>query len=557
MRTFFFIILISVLAILPAKAQPKYEIRATWLTTLGGMDWPRNKATNSKTIEKQQQELCDILDRLKEANFNTVIMQTRLRGDLIYPSQIETFPEALTGRTGRNPGYDPLAFAIEECHKRGMELHAWFVTIPVGNNRQVKLLGKHSIVRKNRKLCKQHEGAWYLDPGHPGTADYLASIVREIVTRYDVDGIHFDYIRYPENARRFPDKDTYRKYGKGKDLKEWRRDNITSIVRRLHAEVKQVKPWVKVSSSPVGKFRDTSRYSSLGWNAYETVYQDAQGWLEEGIHDALFPMMYFKDNHFYPFTLDWQENKHGRWVIPGLGIYFLSPKEKDWPLHEISRQIHFTRQVGLDGQAYFRNRFLLDNVKEVFEEVKHSFYTSPALVPPMVWQDSIPPTTPSEPSFQAQSDGSIRLIWSASKDNHDLPVSYHLYGSNVYPVDINEAGNILQTYIRDNETTIKGMKGKRYFAVTSADRYGNESEPLALNKPSDLDIPILNAGNVLTLPALEEVVQEILICNAMGETISREKPHKEISLDSLSDGFYFVYTLKKGGEKELLGSILK
>ena len=556
MRTFFFFLLITVLAVLPAQAQPKHEIRATWLTTLGGMDWPRQKATNAKSIEKQKQELCHILDQLKEANFNTVILQTRLRGDLIYPSSIETFPEALTGRTGRNPGYDPLAFAIEECHKRGMELHAWMVTIPAGNNRQVKLLGKHSIVRKNRKICKQHQGAWYLDPGHPETADYLASIVREITTRYDIDGIHFDYIRYPENARRFPDKDTFRKYGKGKDLKQWRRDNITSIARRLYQEVKQLKPWVKVSSSPIGKYRDTNRYPSLGWNAYETVYQDAQGWLEEGIHDALFPMMYFKDNHFYPFALDWQENKHGRWVVPGLGIYFLSPKEKDWPLDEISRQIHFTRQIGLDGHAYFRNRFLLDNVKGVFDELKHRFYTSPALLPPMIWQDSIPPTTPTEPCFQTQSDGSIHMAWSASKDNHDLPVSYHLYGSNVYPVDTKEANNLMQTYLRNNKTTIKDWKGKRYFAVTSTDRYGNESKPLALNEPTDTDIPILNTGNILTLSSLKGI-QDILICNAMGETISRVKPHKVISLDSLSNGLYWVYALNKRGEKKLLGSILK
>ena len=432
MRTFLLILLSTFLIIAKAEAQPKHEIRATWLTTLGGMDWPRNKATNASSILKQQQELCAILDQLKEANFNTVMLQTRLRGDLIYPSQIETFPEALTGRTGRNPGYDPLAFAIEECHKRGMELHAWIVTIPAGNNRQVRLLGKHSVVRKKRKIVKQHQGAWYLDPGQPETADYLASIVREIVSRYDVDGIHFDYIRYPENARRFPDRDTHRKYGKGKDLKQWRRDNITAIARRLYNEVKQAKPWVKVSSSPVGKFKDTSRYSSLGWNAYETVYQDAQGWLKEGIHDALFPMMYFKDNHFYPFALDWKENDYGRWVVPGLGIYFLSPRKQDWPLDEVSRQLFFTRQTGLAGHAFFRNKFLLDNVKGIFDELKHEFYTAPALVPPMTWQDSIAPTAPTSPIYEAQKDGSIKLSWSASKDNDDLPVVYHLYASNTY-----------------------------------------------------------------------------------------------------------------------------
>ena len=556
MQTFLLILISLLFLSLKAEAQPKHEIRATWLTTLGGMDWPRNKATNADGIRRQQQELCDILDRLKEANFNTVLMQTRLRGDLIYPSAIETFPEALTGRTGRNPGYDPLAFAIEECHKRGMELHAWIVTIPAGNNRQVKLLGKHSVVRKNRKICKQHQGAWYLDPGHPETADYLASIVREIVSRYDVDGIHFDYIRYPENARRFPDKDTHRKYGKGKDLRQWRRDNITAIARRLHAEVKQLKPWVKVSSSPVGKFKDTNRYSSMGWNAYETVYQDAQGWLKEGIHDALFPMMYFKDNHFYPFVLDWKENDHGRWVVPGLGIYFLSPREKDWPMDEVSRQLYFTRQTGLSGHAFFRNRFLLDNVKGILDELKYEFYTTPALIPPMTWLDSIAPSAPTHPLYEPQANGDVKLAWSQSKDNHDLPVIYHLYASNSYPVDTNEAHHLLLTSLRDTTVILKSNQGRAYYAVTASDRYGNESTPLELNTTPQADLPILNRGNKLVLPSLENV-QEILICNTLGEIISKVQYQSDISLEVLPEGFYLVYTLGKEGERILIGTILK
>ena len=308
MRTFLLILLSTFLIIAKAEAQPKHEIRATWLTTLGGMDWPRNKATNASSILKQQQELCAILDQLKEANFNTVMLQTRLRGDLIYPSQIETFPEALTGRTGRNPGYDPLAFAIEECHKRGMELHAWIVTIPAGNNRQVKLLGKHSIVRKNRKICKQHQGAWYLDPGHPETADYLASIVREIVTRYDVDGIHFDYIRYPENARRFPDKDTHRKYGKGKDLKQWRRENITAIARR--------------NSSNYGEYFEK-------W------------WVED--QEDLEVQMYIEDSQDYRFSQEKYDEVYRLWGENGLGsIYF--------PRTTVQSLYHDT--MGIEGTVY-------------------------------------------------------------------------------------------------------------------------------------------------------------------------------------------------------------
>lgn len=565
MRTFFITLLLVIPSFLPVLSQPKYEIRATWLTTLGGMDWPRIKAGNASSIQRQQKELCDILDRLKAANFNTVLLQTRLRGDLIYPSSIETFAESLTGNTGRNPGYDPLAFAIEECHKRGMELHAWLVTIPAGNTRQVKLLGKNSVVQKNRKICKLYRGNWYLDPGNPETKEYLSRIVKEITARYDIDGIHFDYIRYPEGADNFPDTDSFRKHGKGKDLKQWRRDNITDIVRRLYTDIKGLKPWVKVSSSPIGKYRDTNRYPSRGWNAYYIVYQDAQKWLKEGIHDALFPMMYFQGNNFYPFALDWKENCSNRWIVPGLGIYFLSPHEQDWPLDEVVRQIHFTRQVRLNGQAYFRNRFLLDNTKGILDELKENFYTAPALVPPMTWMDSIPPSTPapltlpSPPSLQLLPDGKLRLNWQASTDNGVGGVVYHLYGSDTYPVDINNPQNLLATHLVSTTYDYRPnvpWRQKRYFAVTAADRFGNESTPLELNAASELDMPLLNKGDVLYLPQLEGA-QGVKAYVATGEEVWHANYASQLSIRSLPEGFYIVEVIDTEGKNIFTGTILK
>ena len=559
MRTLFLTLLLVMLTSLPVISQPKYEIRATWLTTLGGMDWPRTKAGNATGIQRQKKELCDRLDCLKAANFNTVLLQTRLRGDMIYPSSIETFAESLTGYTGRNPGYDPLAFAIEECHKRGMELHAWIVTIPAGNTRQVKLLGRNSIVQKNRKICKLYKGNWYLDPGNPETQEYLSRIVKEITSQYDIDGIHFDYIRYPEQADNFPDKDSYRRYGKGKELRQWRRDNITDIVRRLYTDIKSIKPWVKVSSSPIGKYRDTNRYPSRGWNAYHVVYQDAQKWLKEGIHDALFPMMYFQGNNFYPFALDWKENNGNRWIIPGLGIYFLSPREQDWPLDEIVRQIHFTRQIKLNGQAYFRNRFLLDNTKGVLDELKENFYTTPALIPPMRWADSIPPSVPSTPSVQQLPNGKLRMSWQESTDNSNQAVVYHLYGSNTYPVDINQSQNLVATHLIANEyeyAAIFPWLQKQYFAVTAADRFGNESAPLALNTVSDMDIPLLNKGDMLYLPEIEDA-QTIIIYNVTNEEVWKTDYVNKLSLASLPDGFYTVKVFNRQSKSLFAGSIMK
>ena len=488
MRKLISLLIIILCPLLAAYGQqaPKYEIRASWITTLGGLDWPTRKATSKSGIEAQKKELCDILDRLKAANFNTVLLQTRVRGDVIYPSAIETFTESLAGKEGRSPGYDPLQFAIDECHKRGMELHAWMVAIPIGNNRQIKLLEKNSVVKKQPSICIHYKDSWYLDPGNPKTDSYLAKLINEVVSRYDVDGIHFDYIRYPERAKDFPDHTSYRKYGKKKDLSQWRRDNMTRIVRRLYTEVKQIKPWVKVSCSPIGKYNDTGRYSSSGWNAYKEVYQDAQLWLKNGIHDALFPMMYFQGNNFYPFALDWQENKSGRWIVPGLGIYFLHPKEQDWKLDEIARQIYFLRNIKADGEAYFRNRFVMDNTKGLLDELQEHFYATPAVVPPMTWADSIAPSVPTDTRLNILDKG-VKISWKASTDN--MPkggVYYRIYASNTYPVDTNMAENIIETRTDGTEYTFcpsSPWEEKMYWAITAVDRCGNESEAVQLVSP--------------------------------------------------------------------------
>ena len=371
MKQLLLAIVFSILA-LPLTAQsigettnrpPKYEVRAAWITAVYGLDWPRTRATTPESIRKQKAELIEILDRLKDANFNTVLFQTRTRGDVLYRSKIEPFNSILTGKTGGDPGYDPLAFAVEECHKRGMECHAWMVAIPLGNRKHVANLGNTSVTKQKSAICVPYKREYFLNPGNPQTKEYLMSLVREVVEKYDVDGVHFDYLRYPENALRFPDTYDFRKYGKGRDLSQWRRDNITEIVRHLYKGVKALKPWVKVSTCPVGKYRDTSRYPSRGWNAFHTVYQDAQGWLGEGIQDQIYPMIYFRGNHFYPFALDWQEQSNGRQIIPGLGIYFLDPSEGNWTLDEVERQMYFIRKHKLAGQAHYRVKYLMDNTQ--------------------------------------------------------------------------------------------------------------------------------------------------------------------------------------------------
>ncbi len=479
MKRFLFILLAG-LAMPPLAAQaPKYEVRAAWVTAVYGLDWPRTKATTPANIKKQKDELVEILDKLKAAHFNTVLFQARARGDVFYRSGIEPFNDILTGKAGRDPGYDPLAFAVSECHKRGMECHAWMVALPLGNRRHVASLGKASVTKKRPDICVPYMREYYLNPGNPQTKEYLMSLVREVVERYDVDGVHFDYLRYPARATRFQDRRDFRKYGKGRSLAQWRRDNLTEIVRYIYKEVKKVKPWVKVSTCPVGKYRDTSRYSSKGWNAFDAVYQNVQGWLGEGIQDQVYPMMYFRGNNFYPFALDWKEHSNGRQIIPGLGIYFLDPAEGNWDIDEVERQIYFLRANRLDGQSHYRARYLMDNVQGLYDILLDDFYPAPALQPAMTWIDDIAPTAPTGLQVEPIEEGYWKLHWAASADNDTVNApQYVVYASDAYPVDTGNPENIIAPRVTGTEyiyAPLRPWPTCRYFAVTAIDRYGNES----------------------------------------------------------------------------------
>ncbi len=354
------LILIYVLiACIMTEAQPvatpslNDEIRAVWLTTIGGIDWPRTYATSPATIEQQKRELTRMLDRLKLIRINTVLLQTRIRGTVIYPSSLEPWDGCMSGQPGRSPGYDPLRFAIDECHKRGMELHAWVVTLPLGKWNGA---GCRNMRNKYPKLIRRIGEDGFLNPEQPQTGDIIASVCEEIVRKYDVDGIHLDYIRYPDGWKIKVGRSTGR-------------EHITSIVRKIHTAVKSVRRNIKLSCSPIGKYEDLSRYSSRGWNAYMGVCQDAQGWLRMGLMDQLYPMMYFKGNQFFPFALNWSENKYGKEVAAGLGIYFLDPHEGNWKIDEVKRQLAICRQYGL-GQCFFRAKFLLDNVQGLYDYLR-------------------------------------------------------------------------------------------------------------------------------------------------------------------------------------------
>lgn len=535
---------------------PKYEVRAVWLTTIGGIDWPHSYAQSERSAEKQKEELRAILDRLQKANINTILLQTRIRATTIYPSQYEPWDGCLSGFPGKSPGYDALQFAIDECHKRGMEVHAWVVTIPVG---KWNSYGCRQLRKRFPRLIKRIDQDGYMDPEATQTGCYLAEMCREIVQRYDVDGIHLDYIRYPETW-------------KFRISKDQARGNITRIVEKIHQAVKKEKPWVKMSCSPIGKFDDLSRYWSHGWNAYTKVAQDAQAWLKDGLMDELFPMMYFRGDQFFPFAIDWKEHSYGKIIAPGLGIYFLDPKEGKWNISDITSELYHLRNIG-EGHAFFRNKFLLDNHQGVYDFVTAHFNRYPALVPPMTWESNKRPQQPVTLCIE-ENEGTTTLRWDNSLQYEDgtaikTPYIYNnVYASKEYPVDVHDARNLILTRTTRRQLTTRTGNTPTYYAVTTTDGFGNESRAKQLNQTAVMKTTtrygkacrLTTTGESIILPSSihETDCQYIIVKNMQEQAVYITKPqNRKINIKKIKDGIYTLNCVNYRNIEHTLGTFIK
>jgi uncharacterized lipoprotein YddW (UPF0748 family) len=442
---------------------PKYEVRAIWLTTLGGIDWPR-----SHDAQEQQQSLRRIVQDLKEKNFNTIFFQVRPRGNAFYRSRYEPWAEELTGTAGKDPGWDPLAFLLAEAHAAGMEVHAWLNMAKVyGEGRPHRSSPAH-VLDAHPSWVKKSGHEWWIDMGIPAAREYLKNVVLDVALTYDVDGIHFDYLRYPEGG--IEDLESFRLYGDGMQRDNWRRSNVDRLVTDVYRSLKKQKPHLKIGSAPVGLFHTMNGVQS-DFTGYDGVYQDARGWLRKGVQDYLVPQLYWdlgaesgrKDPDFEQLCADWTSNSYGRHIYAGIGVY------KKKIQKEVDDQIVVSRMAGMEGQALFRYRHL-----ETLEG-RLPAYRFPALIPPMPWIDSIPPLPPIGVSIT--SSGVLR--WSRPKParDGDLPEKYVVYRSSSKPVNTRDPRNIIAilsgSALNFVDFQINGMIYS--YAVTSLDACNNES----------------------------------------------------------------------------------
>ncbi len=374
------------------------EFRAAWVATVANIDWPSKKGLSTAD---QKAEMLRILDTAVALKLNAIVFQVRPACDAIYDSKLEPWTEYLTGEQGRapNPYYDPLEFAVEEAHKRGLELHCWFNPYRASLQSQSPLSKTH-IGKTHPEIVRQYSHFLWLDPGEPLVQKHSLAVIRDVVKRYDIDGVHIDdyFYPYPEGGQDFPDSASYQRYvdqGGSLGKADWRRDNVNQFVHNLYTTIKSVKPWVKFGISPFGIYRPGNPASiKAGLDQYAELYADAKMWLNEGWCDYFSPQLYWpiaQKAQSYPVLLDWwiSQNFKGRHIWPGIYTGRVGTDEgKTWNRKEILDQIALTRtRSGATGEVHFSMKVFLRNAQGINEALSNGLYADRALVPasPEAW----------------------------------------------------------------------------------------------------------------------------------------------------------------------------
>lgn len=359
------------------------EMRAAWISTVYNIDWPSDSSKGNPEMQKRQ--YIELLDKLKQAGINTAIVQVRPESDALYRSKTNPWSRFLTSSQGKDPGYDPLAFIIQESHKRGIDVHAWF------NPYRASIYADKSKSAANNPLnlhpdwTIKHNNKWYYDPGNPEVNKYIVDTVAEVVSNYDVDGIHFDDYFYP--GADFPDEATFKKYGSG-NKDNWRRSNINNMIKSVRDKVHSIKPDVSFGVSPAGIWRnsynDPNGSNTSGGESYNKQYADTRYWIKNGLVDYVVPQVYWRIGHpkadYATLVKWWSDQVKGTGVdlYIGQGIYKHGQSEYGGEnvAREIKKQIEINRKYPeIKGSMYFSAKDII-NQPQVYSDLK-TLYKDP------------------------------------------------------------------------------------------------------------------------------------------------------------------------------------
>jgi len=421
-------------------SSPKYELRGAWISTVENIDWPAKGDTDPAS---QREDFIALLDELQAAGINAVFAQVRPTADSFFPSEYFPWSHWLTGEQGVAPadGYDPLAFMIEEAHKRNMEFHAWINPFRVAMHTNVEALVETHPARQHPDWVVAYEGKLYFNPGVKEARDYIQAGVDEIVNNYDVDGIHMDDYFYPyPSSQEFNDRAQYNDYvnaGGSMNLGDWRRSNVNEVVSGLYETIKDSKSYVKFGISPFGiwknKASDPTGSATNGLESYSAIYADTRTWIKEGWVDYIAPQIYW---HFgynaaaYDVLVDWWMNEveqnakvHDVHLYIGHASYKVGTSNWEHP-DQLPAQLRFNQDKGVQGSILFSSNHFLANPLGILDAIKET-YAKPALIPAMPWLGGEAPKAPTLAQTKNVKSG-VQLKWKADNKGEE-PRYYVIY----------------------------------------------------------------------------------------------------------------------------------
>ncbi len=472
---------------IPEPIYKKTEFRAVWIPSVANIVWPSKK---NLTAEKQQEEFSKLMDQAFDMGMNAVIVQVRPSADAFYKSTINPWSEYLTGQQGKDPGYDPLAFMIEEAHKRNLEFHAWVNPFRASNSGEDKNWAANSVVKTHPDWIINYDNKKYINPGLPEARQYVVDSITEIVLNYDVDAIHIDDYFYPymSGNTKFPDDNAFNKYkAEFKDVKDWRRDNINSFIKSVRETLRAADPYVKLGVSPFGIWRNTKADPtgadvSSTTSSYDSVFADTRLWINNGWIDYITPQIYWEFGNkyaayekvldFWVKEMDKNPNVH---LYIGHAPYKIGTGEKNsaWQNpKELPNQLAYAQSFSqVNGSAFYNMNSLLNNPLGVKKEIS-SLYKYPALIPAMTWIDNEAPKAPTISSTPTK--GIVNLTITGDDDTTSVAIYRFAPGEKV---DTSKASALFTTLRCQNGSatlTVNNSKGYTY-VVTALDRLYNES----------------------------------------------------------------------------------
>lgn len=466
-----------------ALPEVKREFRGAWVATVANIDWP---STKKLSTEAQQKEAIELLDLLADAHFNAVIFQVRPSADALYESNYEPWSCFLCGETGRKPMpyYDPLAFWIQEAHKRGMELHVW-INPYRAHHLSGGRVGSASMVHKaSDYIVKLKNGMYWFDPASKKTQDHVANVVKDIVQRYDIDGVHFDDYFYPyasyNGGADFPDNvswNAYQKNGGTLSRSDWRRDQVNHFIERIYKEIKVEKPYVKFGISPFGIWKSGYPQGVVGFSQYDELYADAKLWLNKGWVDYFSPQLYWPidaPKQGFESLLKWweAENTQHRHLWPGLNTVEVKASNR---ATEIVNQIEITQKV-LDknsvGAVHYSVAGLTKN-PEMVAALKEGPYKEKALVPASPW---IKGNKIAQPILKINNETqNVLATWSDVSDPDVFQWVLYTRYENTWTTEI-----LAHNITTKNLSKYKNGQKLTAIALKAIDRLGNESDYVAM-----------------------------------------------------------------------------